>query len=94
MTALLSFLGAKCKDPGTPKHGRRVGSLFLEGTQVRFSCDDGYELVGLQSLQCVPFCRSCKTVRWNGTTPACEKFGECFSRKTYKYSLFKELFAQ
>lgn len=65
---------AKCKDPGTPKHGRRVGSLFLEGTQVRFSCDDGYELVGLQSLQCVPFCRSCKTVRWNGTTPTCEKF--------------------
>lgn len=94
MTVLLSYLGAKCKDPGSPEHGRRDGSLFLLGTQVRFSCDDGYELVGLNSLQCVPLCSSCRTVRWNGTTPTCEKNGECLLRKKSKYTLIEQLFAQ
>ncbi|XP_078357588.1 complement C2-like [Oculina patagonica] len=77
----------KCRDPGIPKHGRRDGSLFLEGTQVRFSCDEGYELVGLSSLRCVPLCRSCKTVRWNGTTPTCRKIDPLKSLKRVAESL-------
>ena len=69
------YLERICKDPGTPKNGRRDGSLFLEGTQVRFSCNEGYELVGLSALRCVPLCRACKTGKWNGTTPTCRKIG-------------------
>ena len=68
----------KCKDPGIPQNGRRDGSLFLEGTQVRFSCNEGYELVGISALRCVPKCRACKTVQWNGATPTCGKIGNSF----------------
>ncbi|CAH3017095.1 unnamed protein product [Porites evermanni] len=63
----------KCPDPGIPDNGQRSGSLFYEGTQVRFSCDDGFELDGLRSLECVRLCYSCSSVRWNGTTPTCRR---------------------
>lgn len=69
------YSGPKCKDPGIPKNGRRDGSLFLEGTQVRFSCNEGYEVVGFSALSCVLKCRACKTGQWNGATPTCEKIG-------------------
>lgn len=63
----------RCSDPGIPENGFRAGSLFLQGTQVRFSCDDGYEIVGSTALKCEYLCRSCSTVRWNDTVPACRK---------------------
>lgn len=71
----------KCSDPGTPENGRRIGSLFLEETQVRFSCDDGYELDGLSALKCVRLCLSCSSVRWNGSTPTCSKIDPLKSLK-------------
>lgn len=73
----------KCKDPGIPKNGRRDGSLFLEGTQVRFSCSVGYELVGLSALRCVPLCGTCRTVKWNGITPTCRKIGNSVKVRAY-----------
>ena len=73
-----SYLEIKCPDPGIPDNGQRSGSLFYEGTQVRFSCDDGFELDGLRSLECVRLCYSCSSVRWNGTTPTCRRIGKYF----------------
>ena len=73
-----SYLEIKCPDPGIPDNGQRSGSLFYEGTQVRFSCDGGFELDGLRSLECVRLCYSCSSVRWNGTTPTCRRIGEYF----------------
>lgn len=79
----------KCKDPGIPKNGRRDGSLFLEGTQVRFSCNEGYEVVGFSALSCVLKCRACKTGQWNGATPTCEKIDPLRSLKKVAENLRK-----
>uniref|UniRef100_A0A3Q4GG80 Sushi domain-containing protein n=1 Tax=Neolamprologus brichardi TaxID=32507 RepID=A0A3Q4GG80_NEOBR len=43
----------KCENPGTPDFGRRYGSNFLMGSEVVFSCDNGYELIGSSQLQCL-----------------------------------------
>ncbi|XP_023804740.1 sushi, von Willebrand factor type A, EGF and pentraxin domain-containing protein 1 isoform X3 [Oryzias latipes] len=62
----------KCQNPGSPEFGHRVGSNFLMGSQVVFSCDEGYKLYGSSKLRClesgvwddpVPYCRalSCPT---------------------------------
>lgn len=75
-----SYLEIKCPDPGIPDNGQRSGSLFYEGTQVRFSCDDGFELDGLRALECVRLCYSCSSVRWNGTTPTCRRIGKSLCR--------------
>uniref|UniRef100_A0A8C2AYQ9 Sushi, von Willebrand factor type A, EGF and pentraxin domain-containing protein 1 n=1 Tax=Cyprinus carpio TaxID=7962 RepID=A0A8C2AYQ9_CYPCA len=55
----------KCKDPGVPEFGHREGSNFIMGSEVVFSCKEGYELIEClpsgnwtrNSAQCVP--RSC-----------------------------------
>lgn len=64
----------RCSDPGFPENGVRAGSLFLEGTQVRFSCNPGYEIVGNSGLKCVRMCKSCTSVHWNSTVPICRKY--------------------
>ncbi|XP_031565766.1 complement factor B-like [Actinia tenebrosa] len=58
---------SRCKDPGVPHHGRRFGSTFLAGSRARFLCNEGYELVGEESIKC----RSDGS--WNNKTPKCTK---------------------
>lgn len=73
---VFSSLVKRCSDPGFPENGFRAGSLFLEGTQVRFSCNPGYEIVGHSGLKCVRMCKSCTSVHWNSTVPICRKYGK------------------
>ncbi|XP_006809694.1 sushi, von Willebrand factor type A, EGF and pentraxin domain-containing protein 1-like [Neolamprologus brichardi] len=55
----------KCENPGTPDFGRRYGSNFLMGSEVVFSCDNGYELIGSSQLQCL------ETGDWDDAVPYC-----------------------
>ncbi|XP_051756633.1 sushi, von Willebrand factor type A, EGF and pentraxin domain-containing protein 1 isoform X4 [Ctenopharyngodon idella] len=57
----------KCKDPGAPEFGHREGSNFIMGSEVVFSCKEGYELIGSSRLSCteegiwkedVPYCKA------------------------------------
>ncbi|XP_067257599.1 sushi, von Willebrand factor type A, EGF and pentraxin domain-containing protein 1 isoform X2 [Chanodichthys erythropterus] len=57
----------KCKDPGAPEFGYREGSNFIMGSEVVFSCKEGYELIGSSRLSCteegiwkddVPYCKA------------------------------------
>lgn len=61
----------KCENPGTPDFGRRYGSNFLMGSEVVFSCDNGYELIGSSQLQCL------ETGDWDDAVPYCR--GESWS---------------
>nr|XP_046184667.1 sushi, von Willebrand factor type A, EGF and pentraxin domain-containing protein 1-like isoform X3 [Oncorhynchus gorbuscha] len=55
----------KCENPGAPEFGYRDGSNFLMGSEVMFSCKEGYELIGSSHVQCL------ETGSWNGVFPYC-----------------------
>ncbi|XP_023867076.2 sushi, von Willebrand factor type A, EGF and pentraxin domain-containing protein 1 [Salvelinus sp. IW2-2015] len=55
----------KCENPGAPEFGYREGSNFLMGSEVVFSCKEGYELIGSSHVQCL------ETGSWNGVFPYC-----------------------
>ncbi|XP_064796418.1 sushi, von Willebrand factor type A, EGF and pentraxin domain-containing protein 1 isoform X3 [Oncorhynchus masou masou] len=55
----------KCENPGAPEFGYRDGSNFLMGSEVVFSCKEGYELIGSSHVQCM------ETGSWNGVFPYC-----------------------
>ncbi|KAI1888389.1 hypothetical protein AGOR_G00184640 [Albula goreensis] len=42
----------KCKDPGYPEFGHRDGSIFMMGSEVVFTCEEGYELIGSSHITC------------------------------------------
>ncbi|XP_064199793.1 sushi, von Willebrand factor type A, EGF and pentraxin domain-containing protein 1 isoform X1 [Anguilla rostrata] len=57
----------KCKDPGFPEFGHRDGSNFIMGSEVVFTCEEGYELIGSSHITCLesgtwdlpfPYCRA------------------------------------
>lgn len=63
---LFSLEPVKCKDPGVPEFGQREGTNFIMGSEVIFSCKEGYELIGSSQLTCteegfwkqdVPYCK-------------------------------------
>ncbi|XP_017307425.1 sushi domain-containing protein 2 isoform X2 [Ictalurus punctatus] len=48
-----------------PKHGQKEGTLYLEGANVRFSCNHGYRLYGSQERVCQ------EDGRWSGEDTHC-----------------------
>ncbi|KAJ8262625.1 hypothetical protein GJAV_G00168490 [Gymnothorax javanicus] len=57
----------KCADPGFPEFGHRDGSIFMMGSEVVFTCEEGYELIGSSHITCLesgawdlpfPYCRA------------------------------------
>uniref|UniRef100_A0A8C1SD31 Sushi, von Willebrand factor type A, EGF and pentraxin domain-containing protein 1 n=1 Tax=Cyprinus carpio TaxID=7962 RepID=A0A8C1SD31_CYPCA len=46
----------KCKDPSVPEFGHREGSNFIMGSEVVFSCEEGYDytLLGVETQECLP----------------------------------------
>uniref|UniRef100_A0AAY4CTR2 Sushi, von Willebrand factor type A, EGF and pentraxin domain-containing protein 1 n=1 Tax=Denticeps clupeoides TaxID=299321 RepID=A0AAY4CTR2_9TELE len=57
----------KCKNPGNPEFGHRDGSIFIMGSVVVFTCEEGYELIGSSHVTCseagtwdreLPYCRA------------------------------------
>ena len=61
-------LGVSCGQPDSPTNGRvdtSAGTSF--GDVARYSCDEGYMLVGLNETTCQA------DGRWNGSVPTCER---------------------
>ena len=55
-----------CGDPGTPSNGQRQLSGQNFGTEVTYTCDEGYELEGSQR-------RTCEARgEWSGELPQCK----------------------
>ena len=54
-------------DPGTPTNGQRSLSSTTFRSIVRYTCDDGYTLQGLDSRTCQ------SNGQWNGSAPQCNR---------------------
>ena len=55
-----------CTDPGIPINGYRIGTSFLNGSIINFTCTEGYVLNGENSIQCF-------RGNWSFPTPVCEQ---------------------
>nr|XP_046174411.1 sushi, von Willebrand factor type A, EGF and pentraxin domain-containing protein 1-like isoform X1 [Oncorhynchus gorbuscha] len=55
----------KCENPGAPEFGYKDGINFLMGSEVVFTCEEGYELIGPSHVLCL------ETGSWNGVFPYC-----------------------
>ncbi|XP_028973250.2 sushi, von Willebrand factor type A, EGF and pentraxin domain-containing protein 1 isoform X3 [Esox lucius] len=55
----------KCENPGAPEFGNRDGNNFLMGSEVIFTCEEGYELIGSSHVQCL------ETGSWSSPFPHC-----------------------
>ncbi|XP_022793899.1 sushi, von Willebrand factor type A, EGF and pentraxin domain-containing protein 1-like, partial [Stylophora pistillata] len=53
-----------CNDPGTPKNGQRKGSDFDHGSELTFSCQPDFTLVGGRNI-------TCRDGTWGGRVPVC-----------------------
>nr|XP_060628834.1 complement receptor type 1 isoform X4 [Anolis sagrei ordinatus] len=72
-----------CEHPGEPKYGRlHVTGDFLLGATVKYSCDEGYRLIGHSSRRCIIFD---KKVEWTHAIPFCERI-PCFPPPDVPYS--------
>uniref|UniRef100_F7G3E0 Complement component 4 binding protein beta n=1 Tax=Monodelphis domestica TaxID=13616 RepID=F7G3E0_MONDO len=56
----------QCPPPRKPKLGHFKARDFNSGSNVTFYCNDGYQLIGAQSLQCMDG-------EWSHEPPICEK---------------------
>ncbi|KAM4808468.1 sushi, von Willebrand factor type A, EGF and pentraxin domain-containing protein 1 [Rhinophrynus dorsalis] len=56
----------KCKDPGELEHGNYSGNQFGVGSELIFSCDEGYELIGTMKVICL------ESGDWNDLIPYCQ----------------------
>ena len=55
-----------CEVPGKPTNGQHYFRNINVGRTVTYGCDDGLELVGDQSRDCL------ETGRWSGSVPVCK----------------------
>ena len=60
----LFLLTAKCSDPGEPDNGVKDGTDYRSGSNVTFSCNPPFDLVGSQMI-------ICKDGQWSDSTPTC-----------------------
>ena len=58
----------RCRNPGFPKNGYRIGSYFGFGHSVRYGCRSGYRLVGSSKGTCI---WNKYSVRWSCSLPRC-----------------------
>ena len=58
-------LPINCSDPGIPENGQRFHTNFLFGSIVKFSCNNGYIIVGDDTIVCS------ENGHWNTTIPTC-----------------------
>ncbi|KAG8130469.1 hypothetical protein E2320_017145, partial [Naja naja] len=56
----------KCKHPGDPEHGRSHGVSYTVGSEIRFSCEKGYQLKGVSQVTCL------ESGEWSHPIPFCE----------------------
>lgn len=56
----------KCRNPGNPEHGRLYGDTYSVDSQVTFSCEEGFQLMGAAKLTCM------ESGEWSHPIPYCE----------------------
>ena len=56
-----------CPDPGTPLYGSRDSDDLTFGSEIGFTCEDGFKLLGQTSIRCLA------TGEWYGKAPTCER---------------------
>ncbi|XP_053321831.1 sushi, von Willebrand factor type A, EGF and pentraxin domain-containing protein 1 [Spea bombifrons] len=56
----------KCKDPGGLENGNYSGNQFGVGSELMFSCHEGYELVGRMKVTCL------ESGDWDDVIPYCQ----------------------
>ncbi|CAH2293998.1 sushi, von Willebrand factor type A, EGF and pentraxin domain-containing 1 [Pelobates cultripes] len=78
----------KCKDPGELENGNYSGNQFGVGSELLFSCDEGFDLIGRMKVTClesgdwddvIPYCQAVSC----GTSPAPENGDIVGSNFTY-----------
>uniref|UniRef100_A0A8C0BA79 Sushi, von Willebrand factor type A, EGF and pentraxin domain-containing protein 1 n=1 Tax=Buteo japonicus TaxID=224669 RepID=A0A8C0BA79_9AVES len=56
----------KCRNPGNPEHGHLYGETYSVGSEVTFSCEEGFQLTGMAKLVCM------ESGEWSHPVPYCE----------------------
>lgn len=56
----------KCRNPGNPANGRLYGDIYSVGSEVTFSCEEGFQLTGVTKLTCM------ESGQWSHPIPYCE----------------------
>nr|XP_045229548.1 sushi, von Willebrand factor type A, EGF and pentraxin domain-containing protein 1 [Macaca fascicularis] len=56
----------KCKAPGNPENGYSSGDIYTVGAEVTFSCQEGYQLMGVTKITCL------ESGEWNHLIPYCK----------------------
>ena len=65
MTTLM-LSAVTCEDPGLPTNGHHVVSYLKFGGVANFTCNEGFKLVGPQTMRCLA------SGNWLGRVPTCE----------------------
>ena len=68
------YIALLCGDPGVPGNGRKTITTHTIGSEVLFTCEPGYSLVGNNVRICQP------DQTWSGSIPLCvsEYILNCF----------------
>ena len=66
LVTLYLYICTECEVPGKPTNGQHYFRNIQVGRTVTYSCDEGLELVGDQSRECLD------TGRWSGSVPVCK----------------------
>ncbi|KAM7319810.1 hypothetical protein ACRRTK_021493 [Alexandromys fortis] len=56
----------KCKAPENPENGHSSGEIYTVGAEVTFSCEEGYQLLGVSKVTCL------ESGEWDHVRPSCE----------------------
>ncbi|KAH0517158.1 Sushi, von Willebrand factor type A, EGF and pentraxin domain-containing protein 1 [Microtus ochrogaster] len=56
----------KCKAPEDPENGHSSGEIYTVGAEVTFSCEEGYQLLGVSKVTCL------ENGEWDQVRPSCE----------------------
>lgn len=59
-----------CPDPGVSTHGSRGGSCCFSGGILQYFCQDDYELIGNQEIECLT------SGRWSSGRPLCRPLSD------------------
>uniref|UniRef100_A0A8C5QPU0 Fibulin 7 n=1 Tax=Leptobrachium leishanense TaxID=445787 RepID=A0A8C5QPU0_9ANUR len=65
---------ASCPDLEAPDNGKKFGSKYLVDHEVHYTCEPGYQLVGLSSRLCQ------QNGSWTGDAPYCKDISQCSSQ--------------